>query len=46
MRMLPELVFRVAFVFLTVHFVPHYGDVISALFSQVSDGLSVVQWPA
>ncbi|MCB4360399.1 hypothetical protein [Quatrionicoccus australiensis] len=43
MKFLPELIVRVATIVLVLEFVPAYDSVISSLFSQVADGLSVVE---
>ena len=43
MKFLPNLILRAAFLFLAVQFVPQYGEVVSGLFDQVSNGLTVDQ---
>lgn len=43
MKFIPELIVRVATIVLVLQFVPAYDNVVSGLFSQVADGLSVVE---
>lgn len=43
MKILPDLILRAAFLLLAVVFIPRYGDIVSGLFDQVSNGLSQVQ---
>lgn len=43
MKFLPELIVRVATIVLVLEFVPAYDTIVSGLFSQVTDGLNVVE---
>lgn len=43
MKFLPELIVRVATIVLVLEFAPAYDNVVSGLFSQVTEGLSIVE---
>ncbi|MBS1159750.1 MAG: hypothetical protein H6R15_2169 [Proteobacteria bacterium] len=43
MKILPNLIFHAAILFLAVELTPHYGAMISGLFDQVSTGLTLAQ---